>query len=59
MKQGRGEDYILVSLTSSNNGWHKVWFYLPNDPEFALLAYTGNSIAESRRNWSDGPAKME
>jgi hypothetical protein len=23
MKQGRGEDYIPVSLTSSNSGWHK------------------------------------
>jgi hypothetical protein len=48
-----------VSLTSSNNSWHKGWFYLWNDPEFALPAYTGNSIAELRRNWSDGPAKAE
>jgi hypothetical protein len=23
------------------------------------MAYTGNSIAESRRNWSDGPSKTE
>jgi hypothetical protein len=46
MKQGRGDYYILVSLISSNNGWHKGWFYLRNDPEFALPAYTGNSIAE-------------
>jgi hypothetical protein len=59
MKQGRGDDYIPVSLTNSNSGWHKGWFYLRNDPEFALPAYTGNSIAESRRNWSDGPAKKE
>jgi hypothetical protein len=59
MKQGRGDDYIPVTLTSSNSGWHKEWFYLRNDPEFALPAYTGNSIAESRRNWSDGPAKTE
>jgi hypothetical protein len=59
MKQGGGDDYILVSLTSSNNSWHKEWFYLWNDPEFALPAYTGNSIAELRRNWSDGPAKAE
>jgi hypothetical protein len=35
------------------------WFYLRNDPKFALPAFTGNSIAESRRNWSDGPAKAE
>jgi hypothetical protein len=46
-------------LTSSNSGWHKGWFYLRNDPEFALPAYTGNSIAESRRNWLDGPAMEE
>jgi hypothetical protein len=59
MKQGRGDDNIPVSLTSSNSGWHKGWFYLWNDPGFALPAYTGNSIDESRRNWSDGPAKAE
>jgi hypothetical protein len=46
-------------LTSSNNGWHKGWFYLRNDLEFVLLAYIGNSIVESRRNWSDGLAKTE
>jgi hypothetical protein len=50
-KQGRGDDYILVSLTSSNNNWHKGWFYLRNGPEHALPAYTGCSIAKSQRNW--------
>jgi hypothetical protein len=59
MKQGRGDDYTPVSLTNSNSGWHKGSFYLRNDPEFALPAYIENSIAESWRNWSDGPAKME
>jgi hypothetical protein len=59
MKQGRGDNYISVSLTSSNSGWHKGWLYLRNDPGFALPAYTENSIAESQRNWSNGPAKME
>jgi hypothetical protein len=59
MKQGRGDDYIPVSLTSSNSGWHKGWFYLRNDPECVLPTYTGNSITELRRNWSTGPAKTE
>jgi hypothetical protein len=59
MKQGLGDDCIPVTLTSSNSGWHKGWFYLRNDPEFALPAFTGNSIAESGRNWSDGPMKTE
>jgi hypothetical protein len=59
MKQGRSDDYVPSSLSSSNNGWHKGWFYLRNDPEFALPSFTGNSIGQSRRNWTDGPAKME
>jgi hypothetical protein len=59
MKQGRGDDYIPVSLTSSNNDWHKGWFYPRNDHEFALPAFTENSIAELRRSWSNGPAKEQ
>jgi hypothetical protein len=59
MKQGRDEDCIPVALTSSNNDWHRGWFYLRNDPEHALPSYTGCSIAKSQRNWADGPAKKE
>jgi hypothetical protein len=58
-KQGRDDDYISVTLTSSNSGWHKRWFYLRNDPEFALPSFTGCSIAKSQRNWVDSPAKKE
>jgi hypothetical protein len=47
-KQGRGDDYILVTLTSSNSGWHKGWFYLRNDPEFTLPSYT-RTPSQSRR----------
>jgi hypothetical protein len=50
MKLGRGDDYIPVTLTSLNSSWHKGLFYLRNVSEFVLPAYTGNSIAESRRN---------
>jgi hypothetical protein len=42
-----GDDYIPVTLNSSNNGWHKGWFYLRNDSEFVLPSYTGNSITKS------------
>jgi hypothetical protein len=59
MKQGWGDNYIPSSLTSSNNGWHKGWFYLRNDPEFALLAFTENSIAQGLRSWTDAPPKVE
>jgi hypothetical protein len=59
MKQGRGDDYIPASLTNSNSGWHKGWFYLRNNLEHALPAYTGCSISKSQRNWADDPAKTE
>jgi hypothetical protein len=38
---------------------HKGLFYLRNDPEFILLAFTGNSIGQERSNWTDGPPKVE
>jgi hypothetical protein len=50
MKQGRGDDYIPVPHTSSNNGWHRGWFYLRNDPEHTLPSYTSCSIAKSQMN---------
>jgi hypothetical protein len=54
-----GDSYILSLLTSSNSGWHKGWFYLSNDPEFALPAFTSNSIGQAQRHWTDGPPKAE
>jgi hypothetical protein len=59
MKQGRDDDYIPSSVASSNSGWHKGWFYLRNDLEFVLSAFTGNSIGQSRRNGSNGPTKTK
>jgi hypothetical protein len=47
-KQGRGDNYIPVTLTSSNSGWRKGWFYLRNDPEFMLLSFT-SAPSRSRR----------
>jgi hypothetical protein len=43
-------------------GLHLVFFGktgVTNDPEIALPAFTGNLIGQSRRNWTDGPAKTE
>jgi hypothetical protein len=59
MKQGQGDKYVPSSLTSSNNGCHKGWFYLRNDPEFALSAFTGNTIGNLLRSWTDGHPKAE
>lgn len=50
MKQGEGDAYIPISLTSSNNGWYKGWFYLKDDPEHALSTYTCTSIATTLKS---------
>jgi hypothetical protein len=59
MKLGRGGGYITSSLSNSNSGWHKGWFYLRNDPKFVLPAFTRNSIGKSRSNWTYGPPQAE
>jgi hypothetical protein len=59
MKQDWGDKYILSSLTSSNNGWHKGWFYLRNDSKFAWSTFTENSIANAPSSWTDGRPKLE
>jgi hypothetical protein len=33
VQSGRGEQYILAQLISSNSGWHDEWFYLCNDDD--------------------------
>jgi hypothetical protein len=59
MKQDGGEKYIPFSLMSFNNDWHKGWFYLRNDPEHTMSKFTGVSITQALRSWSDGPPKTE
>jgi hypothetical protein len=56
-KQGRREEYIPSSLTSSNSSWHKGWFYLKNDLEHVLPEYTGASIAEAPKKWVFSPRR--
>jgi hypothetical protein len=47
-----------VTLTSSNRGWHKGWFYLRNDAEFALPSHW-ELHRGVQRSWADGPTKKE
>ena len=58
-KQGRLEEYIPNSLTSSNSGWHSEWFYLKNDPENPLLEYTDPWIDRALDKWRYGPEEAD
>jgi hypothetical protein len=58
MKQGRGDDYIPVTLTSSNSGWHKGWFYLRNDPELRSRRTPGTpSRSRGGAGWMTPPRR--
>jgi hypothetical protein len=46
---GRGEQYILVQLISSNSGWHDKWFYLRNDDD-RLPRFSGRVLMSREDN---------
>jgi hypothetical protein len=56
MKQGRGDDYIPVFVTSSNSGWHKGRLYLWNNLEFAFPR-TPRTPSRSREETSGRPGE--
>jgi hypothetical protein len=48
--------YIL--MPKSVKGWHKQWFYLRNNADVPLPAFTGNHPTP-HHNWGYGVAKMD
>jgi hypothetical protein len=46
---GRGDQYILAQLISSNSGWHDRWFYLCNDGDH-LLRFSGQVLMSRKEN---------
>jgi hypothetical protein len=49
VQAGRGDQYILVHLISSNNGWHDGWFYLRNDGD-QLPRFSGRVLMSREEN---------
>jgi hypothetical protein len=48
---GRGEQYILAQLISSNIGWHDGWFYRRNDDD-QLPRFSRQVLMSREENWS-------
>jgi hypothetical protein len=59
LKWNRVSEYLIGPLTSFNSGWHSEWFYLKNNPECSLLAYTDGYYDMTQEAWSDGPPKKD
>jgi hypothetical protein len=58
VRSGRGEQYILAQLISSNSGWHDRWFYLCNDDD-QLPRFSGRVLMSRKENWSYGIVKED
>jgi hypothetical protein len=50
---------MAIALSKSNKGWHKQWFYLKNDTDAPLLAFTNRSIEEPPESWGWDPVDAE
>jgi hypothetical protein len=51
VRVGRGEQYILTQLISSNSGWHDGWFYLRNDND-RLSRFSDRVLMSREDNWT-------
>jgi hypothetical protein len=51
VRSGRGDQYILAQLISSNSGWHNGWFYLCNDGD-QLPRFFGRVLMSREENWT-------
>jgi hypothetical protein len=50
---------MSLSLTMSNKGWHKHWFYLRNDPTTPFSTIFGSFIELVPKMWVWGPPAKE
>jgi hypothetical protein len=51
VRSGRGDQYILAQLISSNSSWHDGWFYLCNDDD-QLPRYCSRVLMAREENWT-------
>ena len=47
----RVDEYPLMRLLTSNNGWHSQWFYLKNDTAATLPKFTVRLIEVASKSW--------
>jgi hypothetical protein len=50
---------MSLSLTTSNKGWSKWWFYLRNDPVTPFPIFSGSFIESAPKTWVWGPPTKE
>jgi hypothetical protein len=57
LQGNQATQYMSLSLTTSNKGWHKQWFYLKNDPVTLLPIFSSSFIESAPKTWVWGPPR--
>ncbi|KAG2640538.1 hypothetical protein PVAP13_2KG109380 [Panicum virgatum] len=54
-------EYMAISMTKSNKGWHVQWFYVKNDdtPPPPSPIFSKRTIEETPPGWGWGPIERE
>jgi len=47
-------EYPLMCLSTSNKGWHLLWFYVKDDAAAPLPAFSGRIVEEVLESWKWG-----
>ena len=59
LRGNRASEYMSIPLLKSNKGWHKLWFYLRNDPANPLPVFSCRLVEEALEMWRYGPVAKE
>ena len=46
LRNNRVNEYPSMCLSTSNKGWHSLWFYVKDDVATTLLVFSGRIIEE-------------
>jgi hypothetical protein len=55
----RAHEYMAITTTKSNKGWHSRWFYIKNYDVTPRPLFTGHTIVAAPPMWSWGPMDKE
>lgn len=59
LRTNRASEYMVITPSKSNNGWHSLWFYVKNDDDAPLPTFTGRTIEEASSAWVWGPMEKK
>ena len=59
LRNNRVNEYLSMRLSTSNKGWHSLWFYVRDDVVVPLPVFSGRIIEEVPGSWKWGVPVVE